>query len=58
MSQADFAYAFQLSPNQIKGWDQGRSRPLGGLRAYLLISDHDPKQVLELLRTAPKRKAA
>lgn len=63
LSQDDFAAEFGFSPNQIKDWEQGRSRPLGGVRAYLMIIDKSPKAVLELLRKdtavrAKKRKAA
>jgi putative transcriptional regulator len=57
MPQEDFAYTFGFTPNQIKDWEQGRSRPLGGVRAYLMIIDRDPTMVRDLLRTA-MRKAA
>lgn len=50
LSQDDFAAEFGFSANQIKDWEQGRSRPLGGVRAYLMIIEKDPKAVLELLR--------
>jgi hypothetical protein len=30
-------------------WEQGRSRPLGGNRAYLMIIDRDPKGVQAIL---------
>lgn len=61
LSQDDFATAFGFSVNQIRDWEQGRSRPLGGVRAYLMIIDRDPKGVLNLLRSAKtgsKKKAA
>ena len=38
MSQEDFAAGFGFSLHQIRQWEQGRSRPLGGMRAYLLLS--------------------
>lgn len=60
-SQDDFATAFGFSITQIRDWEQGRSRPLGGVRAYLLIIEGDPKGVLDMLkaaRKAPKRKVA
>jgi putative transcriptional regulator len=58
LSQEDFAALFGFTINQIKDWEQNRSRPLGGVRAYLMIIDHDPKGVLALLRGKAGRKAA
>lgn len=58
LSQDDFATAFGFTINQIKDWEQGRARPLGGVRAYLLIIARDAKSVLELLRKARGKKAA
>lgn len=58
LSQEDFASAFGFTVHQIRQWEQGRSRPLGAVRAYLMIIDRDPKHVLQLLRSASKRKAA
>ena len=55
LSQDDFAAAFGFTVDQIKGWEQGRSRPLGGVRAYLTIIDRDPKRVISLLRSAAGR---
>lgn len=52
LSQDDFAAAYGFTVNQIKDWEQGRSRPIGGLRAYLMMIDFDPKGVLQMLRTA------
>ena len=52
LSQEDFATAYGFTATQIKDWEQGRSRPLGGLRAYLMMIDFDPAGVRELLRTA------
>jgi putative transcriptional regulator len=37
LSQDDVAAEFGFTTNQIKDWEQGRSRPLGGVRAYLMI---------------------
>jgi len=56
LSQEDFASAFGFTVHQIRQWEQGRSRPLGAVRAYLMIIDRDPKRVLELLRAASKAK--
>ena len=58
LSQDDFAALFGFTVNQIRDWEQGRSRPLGGVRAYLMIIDRDPKGVLTLLRAISPRKAA
>ena len=58
LSQEDFATLFGFTLNQIRDWEQGRSRPLGGVRAYLMIIDRDPKGVLRLLRSVVGRKAA
>ena len=58
LSQDDFAAAFGFTINQIKDWEQGRARPLGGVRAYLIIIKRDARRVLELLRKAGARKAA
>jgi DNA-binding transcriptional regulator YiaG len=37
LSQEDFARIFGFTIDQIKAWEQGRNRPLGGVRAYLMI---------------------
>lgn len=54
LSQEDFAAAFCFTINQIRDWEQGRSRPLGSMRAYLMIIQRDPKMVLEALREVAK----
>jgi putative transcriptional regulator len=51
VSQDDFAAEFGFTINQIRDWEQGRTRPLGGNRAYLMIIKRDPKKVLEILRS-------
>jgi putative transcriptional regulator len=58
LSQEDFAAVFGFTTNQIKDWEQGRSRPIGGVRAYLMMIDADSSGVLRLLRAAAGRKAA
>jgi putative transcriptional regulator len=58
LSQDDFATAFGFTVNQIRDWEQGRSRPLGGVRAYLMIIDRDPKGVLNLLRAVKTRRVS
>lgn len=56
LSQEDFASQFGFTVNQIRDWEQGRSRPIGGNRAYLLIIEGDAKGVRRLL--ADLRRAA
>jgi putative transcriptional regulator len=58
LSQDDFAAHFGFSINQIRDWEQGRSRPLGGVRAYLMLIDRNPDAVRELLRAAAQQRAA
>ena len=61
LSQTDFAIEFGFSIHQIRDWEQERSRPLDGLRAYLMIIERNPQAVLELLKnrkTVRKTKAA
>lgn len=59
LSQDDFAAEFGFTINQIRDWEQGRTRPLGGNRAYLMIIQRDPKAVLSILRSvAAKRRTA
>jgi putative transcriptional regulator len=52
LSQDDFAAEFGFTINQIRDWEQGRTRPLGALRAYLMIIKRDPKAVIKLLRSS------
>ena len=54
LSQEDFASAFGFTVHQMRQWEQGRSRPLGAVRAYLMIIDRDPVRVLEMLRAATR----
>lgn len=54
LSQDDFAAHFGFSINQIRDWEQGRSRPLGGVRAYLMLIDSNPEGVKAMLRAASK----
>lgn len=58
LSQDDFATAFGFTVNQIRDWEQQRSRPLGGVRAYLMIIDRDPKGVLNMLRAVKTRRVS
>jgi putative transcriptional regulator len=58
LSQDDFAASFGFTINQIRDWEQGRARPLGGVRAYLMLIARDPKAVQALLRSALAGQAA
>lgn len=50
LSQKDFASTFGFGFDQLKQWEQGRSRPVQGLRAYLLLIDDQPVQMVNALR--------
>ncbi len=58
LSQENFAYAYGFTVEQIRAWEQGRSRPLAGLRAYLMMIGSDPEGVMKLLQSSRKGKAA
>jgi len=58
LSQDDFAAYFGFSINQIRDWEQGRSRPLGGVRAYLILVNQNPAAVRKLLQEASREQAA
>ena len=45
LSQEDFASEFGFSVNQIRDWEQRRSRPLGGARSYLMIIERNPDHI-------------
>ncbi len=50
MAQEEFASAFGFTVHQIRQWEQGRYRPLGAMRAYLMVIDRNPQGVLSTLR--------
>ena len=58
LSQDDFAAHFGFTVHQVRQWEQGRSRPLGGLRAYLMMIDSNPSAVRDLLKAAAGRRQA
>ncbi len=58
LSQEEFAAAFGFSLNQIRDWEQGRSRPLGGVRAYLSMIATDAQGVSRILDATASRRAA
>ena len=50
LSQEDFAAVFGFTVTQIRDWEQHRARPLGGVRAYLMLIKKHPGEMLRLLR--------
>jgi putative transcriptional regulator len=58
LSQEHFAYFYGFSIEQIRAWEQGRNRPLGGVRAYLIMIDSDHESVARILESTRKRKVA
>lgn len=57
LSQENFAYSFGFTLEQIRSWEQGRARPLGGVRAYLLVISSDHASVVKLLAATRKHVA-
>ena len=45
LSQAAFARRYGFNPARIRDWEQGRSRPDGAVRAYLLVIQREPEAV-------------
>ncbi|WP_158818694.1 helix-turn-helix domain-containing protein [Methylocapsa sp. S129] len=58
LSQEAFAYAFGFTVEQIRAWEQARSRPLGGVRAYLMMIGRDHQGVARILESTRKGKRA
>jgi putative transcriptional regulator len=52
LSQAEFAAQFAFSPSQVRDWEQGRFRPTGSARAYLLVIERSPEHVRDALGRA------
>ena len=52
LSQADFASRYGLSLGCVRDWEQGRSRPDGPARAYLLVIAREPELVAKALAAA------
>jgi putative transcriptional regulator len=50
MTQDRFAFGFTV--HQIRQWEQGRSRPLGAMRACLMLIERNPRAVPEFLHAA------
>jgi len=50
LTQKDFASVFAFGFDQLKQWEQGRSRPVKAMRAYLLLIDRKPEMMLRELQ--------
>lgn len=58
MSQDIFATEFAFSINQIRDWEQNRSRPLDSNRAYLMLIQRHPDEVRKMLAEVRETVAA
>lgn len=52
LSQDAFASSFGFTVHQVRQWEQRRNRPLGAMRAYLMVIDRRPEVVREALEAA------
>jgi putative transcriptional regulator len=52
MTQGEFSGRFGISVNTLRHWEQGKRRPEGPTRAYLLVIERAPKTVQKVLRAA------
>ena len=52
MSQSQFAKAFAFDLRLLQDWEQGRRKPAGAARAYLLVIQRNPKAVAAALAVA------
>lgn len=52
MTQEEFAGRFGFSVNTLRHWEQGKRRPEGATRAYLLVIDRAPGVVQKALSAA------
>ncbi|MGA2045235.1 MAG: transcriptional regulator [Roseiarcus sp.] len=52
LSREDFASEFGFSVTQIRDSEQRRSRPIGGVRAYIMLIDSDGEAIRKLLNEA------
>ncbi|MFJ6323321.1 MULTISPECIES: helix-turn-helix domain-containing protein [unclassified Rhizobium] len=50
LSQKDFSATFGFGFDQLKQWEQGRSRPVQAMRAYLLLINSEPMKMVQALR--------
>jgi putative transcriptional regulator len=52
LSQTEFARRFGFTPARVRDWEQGRSKPDGAVRAYLMVIEREPKAVERALSAA------
>jgi putative transcriptional regulator len=52
LSQAEFAARYGFGLASVRDWEQGRSRPVGPVRAYLLVIKREREAVDRALRAA------
>jgi putative transcriptional regulator len=45
LTQEEFARRFGIPEGTLRDWEQGRRRPEGPARAFLLVIQHEPKAV-------------
>ncbi len=51
MTQSQFARQFGFSVNTLRHWEQHSRQPEGPTRAYLMVIDKVPEEVLKALRS-------
>lgn len=49
MSQNEFARRFGIPPGTLRDWEQGRRKPEGPARAYLMVIERNPDAVRKAL---------
>jgi putative transcriptional regulator len=57
LTQLEFCSRFGFGLARVRDWEQGRSRPDGALRAYLMVIRKQPSAVKKALEAAPTKKS-
>jgi putative transcriptional regulator len=57
LTQESFAQSYGFAVHQIKDWEQHRCRPVGALRAYLMVIEKHPDFVLQVFEKFKKAEA-
>jgi putative transcriptional regulator len=52
LTQDEFSRRFGIPQGTLRDWEQGRRRPEGPARAFLLVIQHEPKAVERALAQA------
>jgi putative transcriptional regulator len=52
LSQDAFALRYGFTAARVRDWEQGRSKPDGAVRAYLIVIEREPEAVARALRAA------